>query len=62
MIIYFLWFSTSLIYYGLTLNSNDFGASLFAYYSLGKGTYLRTYLNIVQLNYYVSAYLYHLSS
>ena len=37
LIIYFLWFSTSLIYYGLTLNSNDFGASLFVYYSFGKG-------------------------
>ncbi len=26
-----------MIYYGLTLNSNDFGASLFVYFSIGKG-------------------------
>lgn len=36
LIVYYLWFATSLIYYGLTLNSNDFGASLFAYFSIGK--------------------------
>jgi hypothetical protein len=37
-IVYYLWFTTSLVYYGLTLNSNDFGASLFTYFSIGKGT------------------------
>jgi hypothetical protein len=36
-IVYYLWFATSIVYYGLTLNSNDFGASLFAYFSIGKG-------------------------
>lgn len=50
MIIYFLWFSTSLIYYGLTLNSNDFGASLFAYYSLGKGTYLNIVVKLLRIS------------
>ena len=37
LIIYYMWFSTSFIYYGLTLNSNDYGASLFVSYSVGKG-------------------------
>jgi hypothetical protein len=36
-IVYYLWFATSIVYYGLTLNSNDFGASLFVYFSVGKG-------------------------
>ncbi len=36
LINYYLWFSTALIYYGLTLNSNSLGASLFAYFSIGK--------------------------
>ena len=35
LIIYYMWFSTSLVYYGLTLNSNKKG-SLFVYFSLGK--------------------------
>ena len=35
LIIYFMWFATSLVYYGLTLNSNKKG-SLFIYYSIGK--------------------------
>jgi hypothetical protein len=37
LIQYYLWFATSVIYYGLTLNSNSFGASLFVYFSFGKG-------------------------
>uniref|UniRef100_A0A0K2UKU6 Major facilitator superfamily (MFS) profile domain-containing protein n=1 Tax=Lepeophtheirus salmonis TaxID=72036 RepID=A0A0K2UKU6_LEPSM len=37
LIIYFMWFATSLVYYGLTLNSNDSGgASIFIYFSAGK--------------------------
>jgi len=36
LICYYLWFSTALIYYGLTLNSNSLGASLFLYQSVGK--------------------------
>ena len=37
VITYYLWFATSLVYYGLTLNSNSDGASLFVYFSVGKG-------------------------
>ena len=37
LIVYYCWFATSFVYYGLTLNSNDFGASLFVYFSVGKG-------------------------
>ena len=37
LILYYLWFTTSLIYYGLTLNSNDIGGSLFTIYLFGKG-------------------------
>eukprot|EP00088_Acartia_fossae_P014886 TRINITY_DN18038_c0_g1_i1.p1 TRINITY_DN18038_c0_g1~~TRINITY_DN18038_c0_g1_i1.p1 ORF type:complete len:399 (-),score=52.45 TRINITY_DN18038_c0_g1_i1:31-1227(-) len=36
IISYYLWFSTALIYYGLTLNSNNLGASLFVYQAVGK--------------------------
>lgn len=39
LIVYYMWFSTALIYYGLTLNSNKLGggkSSLFLYFSLGK--------------------------
>ena len=61
MIIYFLWFSTSLIYYGLTLNSNDFGASLFVYYSFGKGNFVKIQImslhySLVQLFFYYFSY------
>ncbi len=35
LIIYYMWFSTSLVYYGLTLNSNAEGA-LFEAFCLGK--------------------------
>ena len=35
LIIYYMWFATSMVYYGLTLNSNKKG-SLFMYFSLGK--------------------------
>ena len=38
LIIYYCWFTTSMIYYGLTLNSNNVGGSLFQIYSFGKGT------------------------
>jgi hypothetical protein len=37
LIVYYIWFATSFVYYGLTLNSNDYGASLFATFSIGKG-------------------------
>ena len=39
LIIYYMWFSTSMVYYGLTLNSNsqETQYSLFINYSLGKG-------------------------
>ena len=40
IIIYYLWFAIATVYYGLVLNSNNFGASLFVYFSLGKGIYL----------------------
>ena len=36
LICYYLWFSTALIYYGLTLNSNDLGTDLFTTFSIGK--------------------------
>jgi len=36
LINYYMWFSTALIYYGLTLNSNSLGASLFVYQAVGK--------------------------
>ena len=36
LIIYYLWFSTSMVYYGLTLNSNNVG-NYFVTYSVGKG-------------------------
>ena len=36
LIIYYMWFSTSMVYYGLTLNSNS-QDSLFINYSVGKG-------------------------
>ena len=39
LIIYYMWFSTSMVYYGLTLNSNS-QDSLFINYSVGKGTSL----------------------
>jgi OCT family organic cation transporter-like MFS transporter 4/5 len=38
LIIYYCWFTTSMIYYGLTLNSNNVGGSLFQIYCFGKGT------------------------
>ena len=37
LIVYYCWFATSFVYYGLTLNSNNYGASLFVSYSVGKG-------------------------
>jgi len=37
LIIYYCWFTTSMIYYGLTLNSNNVGGSLFQIYCFGKG-------------------------
>ena len=36
LICYYLWFSTALIYYGLTLNSNTLGTDLFLTFSIGK--------------------------
>ncbi len=36
LIVYYMWFATAVVYYGLTLNSNAKG-SLFTYYCLGKG-------------------------
>ena len=36
LICYWLWFSTGLIYYGLTLNSNTLGTELFTTFSIGK--------------------------
>ena len=36
LIVYYAWFATSFVYYGLTLNSNSLGASLFVYFSFGK--------------------------
>ena len=38
LIIYYCWFTTAMIYYGLTLNSNNVG-SLFQIYCFGKGNY-----------------------
>ena len=38
LICYYLWFSTALIYYGLTLNSNTLGTELFTTFSIGKVT------------------------
>lgn len=35
LIIYYMWFATSVVYYGLTLNTNKKG-SLFKYFTLGK--------------------------
>ena len=40
LINYYLWFATSLIYYGLTLNSNGIGGSTFRIYFFGKGNFL----------------------
>ena len=37
LIIYYLWFASTFVYYGLTLNSNGFGASLFVSFMIGKG-------------------------
>ena len=42
LIIYYLWFSTSMVYYGLTLNSNNVG-NYFVTYSVGKGKALHEY-------------------
>jgi len=36
LIVYYIWFATSFVYYGLTLNSNNYGASLLTTYSIGK--------------------------
>ena len=36
LIIYYSWFATSFVYYGLTLNTNKTG-SLFVMFSMGKG-------------------------
>ena len=36
VIIYYLWFASTFVYYGLTLNSNSFGASLFVSFMFGK--------------------------
>merc|ERR1719184_489952 len=36
VICYYMWFSTALIYYGLTLNSNSLGTDLFTTFSIGK--------------------------
>ena len=35
-ICYYLWFSTALIYYGLTLNSNTLSTDLFTTFTIGK--------------------------
>ena len=47
LINYYLWFATSLIYYGLTLNSNNVGGSLFRIYFFGKGMYPPKKIRIV---------------
>jgi hypothetical protein len=39
LIMYYLWFAASIIYYGLILNSNDPRASLFTYFVVGKGLF-----------------------
>jgi len=44
IIIYYIWFSSSIVYYGLTLNSNEFGASIFVYMSIGKGVKVKELL------------------
>jgi len=36
LICYYMWFSTALIYYGLTLNSNSLGTDLFTTFCIGK--------------------------
>lgn len=40
LICYYLWFSTALIYYGLTLNSNTLGTDLFLTFSIGKVSFI----------------------
>ena len=40
LIIYYCWFTTAMIYYGLTLNSNNVGGSLFQIYCFGKGDFV----------------------
>ena len=51
LIIYYMWFATSLVYYGLTLNSNKGEAGLFTYFCIGKGRSetAKTYLLIVDI-------------
>ena len=44
LIIYYLWFASTFVYYGLTLNSNGFGASLFVSFMIGKGDSLSNML------------------
>ena len=56
LILYYVWFANSFVYYGLTLNSNNFGASVFVYFSIGKGdsNYMIYYANSTHVNLYVS--------
>ena len=42
LIVFYMWFATSFVYYGLTLNSNNYGASLLTTYSIGKGNSIDT--------------------
>ena len=42
LIVFYMWFATSFVYYGLTLNSNNYGASLLTTYSIGKGKSIDT--------------------
>ena len=37
LLLYYVWFTNFFVYYSLTLNSNNFGASEFTYFSIGKG-------------------------
>ena len=51
LICYYLWFSTALIYYGLTLNSNTLGTELFTTFSIGKVTRHVAIVTSLGLNY-----------
>ena len=58
LIVYYIWFATSFVYYGLTLNSNNYGASLLATYSIGKGIFSKMNLLVFQLRYNFSFQIY----
>ena len=52
LIVYYMWFATACVYYGLTLNSNAKG-SLFTYYCLGKGVLILS--KVVSFSYKVTS-------